>query len=137
MENIFWFLICQYYMYCYDSILYNTEKKKKNKGCSLLSSQNQSSLTTYSSVPNRSAYTFINFEEQFPPARSYLGLHVYWFWEKNPPCTYILVCTFIDFEKENPPARIFNPARLLIIGIGTYVQNFTLDAVRSFQNRRQ
>ena len=37
----------------------------------------------YSSVPNRSACTFINFEEQFPPARSYLGLHVYWFWEKN------------------------------------------------------
>ena len=45
----------------------------------------------YSSVPNRSACTFINFEKKFPPARPYLGLHVYWFWEKNPPCTFIWV----------------------------------------------
>ena len=29
--------------------------------------------------------------KKFPPARPYLGLHVYWFWEKNPPCTCIRV----------------------------------------------
>ena len=45
----------------------------------------------YSSVPNRPACTFINFEEKIPPARPYLGLHVYWFWENNPPCTFIWV----------------------------------------------
>ena len=32
---------------------------------------------TYSSVPNRRACTFINFEKKFPPARPYFGLHVY------------------------------------------------------------
>ena len=32
---------------------------------------------SYSSVPNRSACTFINFEKKIPPARPYLGLHVY------------------------------------------------------------
>ena len=32
---------------------------------------------TYSSVPNRSADTFIRFEEKFPPTQSYFGLHVY------------------------------------------------------------
>ena len=31
----------------------------------------------YSSVPNRRACTFNNFEQKFPPARPYLGLHVY------------------------------------------------------------
>ena len=30
----------------------------------------------YSSVPNRRACTFINFEEKFPPAWPYLALHV-------------------------------------------------------------
>ena len=49
----------------------------------------------YSSVPNRRACTFINFEKKIPPARSYFGLHVYWFWEKVPPCTSIPSCTFI------------------------------------------
>ena len=34
---------------------------------------------TYSSVPNRRACTFINFEEKIPPARPYLALHVYCF----------------------------------------------------------
>ena len=92
---------------------------------------------TYSSVPNRRACTFINFEEKIPPARPYLALHVYCFWEKNPParlffCVYkgicparllilrkksplhglISVCTFIDFEKKIPPARLFHTARL-------------------------
>ena len=33
----------------------------------------------YSSVPNRRACTFINFEEKIPPARPYLALHVYCF----------------------------------------------------------
>ena len=86
----------------------------------------------YSSVPNRRACTFINFEEKIPPARPYLALHVYCFWEKNPParlffCVYkgicparllilrkksplhglIWVCTFIDFEKKFLPARLF------------------------------
>ena len=49
----------------------------------------------YSSVPNRHACTFINFEKKIPPARPYFGLHVYWFWEKVPPCTSIPSCTFI------------------------------------------
>ena len=31
----------------------------------------------YSSVPNKRACTFINFEKKFPPAQPYLGLHVY------------------------------------------------------------
>ena len=45
----------------------------------------------YSSVPNRRACMFINFEKKIPPARPYFGLHVYWFWEKIPPCTFIRV----------------------------------------------
>ena len=48
-------------------------------------------LFVYSSVPNRSACTFINFEKKFPPAQPYFGLHVYWFWERIPPCTFIWV----------------------------------------------
>ena len=82
----------------------------------------------YSSVPNRRACTFINFEKKFPPARPYFGLYVYWFWENIPPARLfhpmwtalfwsarllilrknsplhglILVCTFIDFEKKIP-----------------------------------
>ena len=35
-----------------------------------------SKTITYSSVPNRRACTFINFEKKFPPARPYFGLHV-------------------------------------------------------------
>ena len=71
----------------------------------------------YSSVPNRRACTFINFEEKFPPARPYLGLHDYWFWEKIPParsyfglhdywfwekiptCTFISSCTSIRYTR--------------------------------------
>ena len=45
----------------------------------------------YSCVPNRRACTFINFEKKIPPVRPYFGLHVYWFWEKIPPCTFIWV----------------------------------------------
>ena len=92
---------------------------------------------TYSSVPNRRACTFINFEEKIPPARPYLALHVYCFWEKNPParlffCVYkgicparllilrkksplhglIWVCTFNVFLRIFPPARLFGPIRL-------------------------
>ena len=33
----------------------------------------------YSSVPNRHACTFINFEKKIPIAQPYLGLHVYCF----------------------------------------------------------
>ena len=36
----------------------------------------------YSSVPNRRACTFIDFEKKFPPARPYFGLHVYCLGEK-------------------------------------------------------
>ena len=53
--------------------------------------------TQYSSVPNSSACTFINFEEKIHPARPYLGLHVYLFWEKFPPCMFIPPYTFIEF----------------------------------------
>ena len=52
-------------------------------------------ICTYSSVPNRRACTFINFEEKIPPIWSYFGLHVYLFWEKVPPCTSIPSCMFI------------------------------------------
>ena len=54
-------------------------------------------MSKYSSVPNRRACTFINFEKKIPPVRPYFGLHVYCFWEKFPPCTFIPSCTFIDF----------------------------------------
>ena len=43
----------------------------------------------YSSIQNRRACTFINFEKKIHSARSYFGLPVYWFWEKIPPCTFI------------------------------------------------
>ena len=52
----------------------------------------------YSSVPNRRACTFIDFEKKIPPARSYFGLHVYWFSRKFPPCTSIPSYTFNVFE---------------------------------------
>ena len=39
----------------------------------------KSAKPNYSSVPNRSARIFINFEDKFPTARSYFGLHVYQF----------------------------------------------------------
>ena len=55
-----------------------------------------SNYRKYSSVPNRRACTFINFEKKIPPIRPYFGLHVYWFWGKIPPCTFIPSCTFID-----------------------------------------
>ena len=58
--------------------------------------------TAYSSVPNRRACMFINFEKKFPPAQPYLGLHVYWFWEKIPP------------------ARLFHPARVLVFVLHVY-----------------
>ena len=53
-------------------------------------------FSDYSSVPNRRACTFINFERK-----------------KSTLHGLILVCTFIDFEKKFPPARLFHPARLL------------------------
>jgi hypothetical protein len=45
------------------------------------------------------ACTFINFEKKFPPARSYLGLHVYWFWNNFPTCTFISYCTSIRYTR--------------------------------------
>ena len=89
-------------------------------------------LPTYSSIRNRRACMFINFEKKFPPSiRPFLGQHVYCFWEKKIPCTFIpscmcigictarllilrkksplhgliLVCTFISFWEKIPPAR--------------------------------
>ena len=66
-------------------------------------------IGTYSSVPNRRACTFINFEKKFPPARPYLGLHVYCFWKKNPPARlfflhfyWYLPCKFINLRKKFP-----------------------------------
>ena len=60
----------------------------------------------YSSVLNRRACTFINFKKQFPPARPYFGLHIYWFWRKIPPWTFIAYCMCIGICL----------ARLLILG---------------------
>ena len=48
----------------------------------------------YSSVLNRCACTFIDFEKKIPPARPYLGLHVKY------------------FLRIFPPARLFRPTRL-------------------------
>ena len=39
--------------------------------------QNCLEIFMYSSVPNRRACTFINFEKKIHPARSYFSLHVY------------------------------------------------------------
>ena len=36
-----------------------------------------SNYRKYSSVPNRRACTFINFEKKIPPIRPYFGLHIY------------------------------------------------------------
>ena len=44
----------------------------------------------YSSVPNRSAGTFINFKEKFQPARSHLVLHVYWFLSNFSTCPFMI-----------------------------------------------
>ena len=86
---------------------------------------------TYSSVPNRCACTFINFEKKNPPCTVLFGSARLLFLRENSPCTFIflhfycyLPCTFINFEKKIPPARpylglhvwcflrIFPPARL-------------------------
>ena len=47
--------------------------------CNFLMCLSLALLTTweYSSVPNRRACTFIDFEKKIPPAWSYFGLHVY------------------------------------------------------------
>ena len=55
-------------------------------------------FTTYSSVPNRRACRFINFEEKIHPARLYFGLHVYFFLRKKSPLqSLIWVCMFNAF----------------------------------------
>ena len=95
----------------------------------------------YCSVPNRGACTFINLEKKFPPTRPYFVLHVYCFWEKNPPARsfsymcigicparllilrknsplhgLIFVCTFIDFEiKRSPYTSILSYVNGLIL----------------------
>ena len=96
--------------------IFNLEEKRRrmdrinHKIC--ISNNLSCFLAMYSSVPNRRACTIINFEKKIHPARSYFGLHVYWFWEKNPPCTSILSCTFNVFLRIFPPARLFRTARL-------------------------
>ena len=50
----------------------------------------------YSSVPNSSACTFINFEGKIHLSRSYFGLHVCLFRENFPPCRFTPPCTFIE-----------------------------------------
>ena len=60
--------------------------------------------SNYSSVRNRRACTFIDFEKKIPPARPYFALHVYCFWEKNPP-TRLFSCISTGIC----------PARLLIL----------------------
>ena len=75
----------------------------------------------YSSVPNRCACMFIDFEKKIPPARSYLGLHVYCFLEKIPParlfsCIFLAIypaCLLI-LRKKNPPCTaLYGSARLM------------------------
>jgi hypothetical protein len=58
---------------------------------------------TYSSVPNRRACTFINFEKK-----------------KSALHGLILVCTFIDFEKKFPPARLLHTACVLVFFLHIY-----------------
>ena len=51
---------------------------------------------TYSSVPNRCACMFINFEKKIPPSWYYLGLHIYLFWEKvNPLHVYSIPASLL------------------------------------------
>ena len=71
-------------------------------------------IYTYSSVPNRHAYTFINFEKKHSPARPYFGLHIYWFGEKIPPaclfypgCVLVLVLHVYEFKLKIPPCTSF------------------------------
>ena len=76
----------------------------------------------YSSVPNRRACTFINFEEKIPPALPYFGLHVYCFWEKNPParlfsCISIGICpaNLLILRKKIPLHGLILVCSLLIL----------------------
>ena len=65
----------------------------------------------YSSVRNRRACTFINFEKKISPCTALFWSARLLILRKNSPCTFIpsyvngliLVCTFINFEKKNPP----------------------------------
>ena len=45
---------------------------------------------------------------------AYLHLHVYYFFEKNPPYTVISSCTFINFSKKIHHTRLFPHACLSI-----------------------
>ena len=59
----------------------------------------------YSSVPNRRACTFINFEKKIPPCRALFWSACLMFLRKNSPCTFTPSCTCIGIC----------PARLLIL----------------------
>ena len=83
---IFFFFFKGYLIWKCPFGVFNSTKKPTKIFCrSVEVLRGQQIKLTYSSVPNRRACTFINFEKIFPPARSYFGLHVYWFWEKIPP----------------------------------------------------
>ena len=108
--------------------LYLTFQMNWNGFSTLVTANNK---LEYSSVPNRCACTFINFEKKIPPARPYFGLHIYWFWKKSSLLVYSILLvywywsfTFINFEKKFPLQglilvcmfnvflRIFPPAHL-------------------------
>ena len=86
----------------------------------------------YSSVPNSSACTFINFEKKIHPARSYLGLHVYWFWQNFPPCTFITPCTFIGLYYKFFTVVTFLQAKQSKQSYNGYLLTFILQSLKYF-----
>ena len=86
----------------------------------------------YSSVPNSSACTFINFEKKIHPARSYLGLHVYWFWQNFPPCTFITPCTFIGLYYKFFTVVTFLKAKQSKQSYNGYLLTFILQSLKYF-----
>ena len=86
----------------------------------------------YSNVPNSSACTFINFDEKIHPARSYLGLHVYWFWQNFPPCTFITPCTFIGLYYKFFTVVTFLQAKQSKQSYNGYLLTFILQSLKYF-----
>ena len=89
-------------------------------------------FANYSSVPNSSACTFINFEKKIHPARSYLGLHVYWFWQNFPPCTFITPCTFIGLYYKFFTVVTFLQAKQSKQSYNGYLLTFILQSLKYF-----
>ena len=86
----------------------------------------------YSSVPNSSACTFIKFEKKIHPAQSYLGLHVYWFWQNFPPCTFITPCTFIGLYYKFFTVLTFLQAKQSKQSYNGYLLTFILQSLKYF-----